>query len=401
MIHTSLRQAEIIPGIAGMRDTLAETAAGSRMHELLAAASEFFEAYLWESKSAREAHLALARENLDEDVIRAFGVGYAPIGAGLLMGHLRGLGYSSDELVAAGLATRSERGAVHARFHSRVMFPVRNRDGQVVGFAGLGTLVAPSWSLWVTSPDVGLYSRSAAVFGLDLAAPAIAASGIALVRRDCIEVLRSHQDGNENAVAVHSNRLTREHFAALADGVPGGTDALELELPPWMTVQPQDEPEEAPARREPSAERAGASRPGSDPYLHVKKVAIVVATALAAVNVWTLAPLAAVWVGAQAQGGRVLSMWGVLTVLAVMGTLAFLFAWGLAWLHAKYDELTGRPAAVGRTSPWGRRMRGELNEHFRSVYALSAPERVVAGCVLAGVLALEVWFFFFAGSSIG
>jgi DNA primase catalytic core, N-terminal domain len=391
----------MISGIAVMRDTPAGTAAGSRIHELLAAAGEFFEAHLWESKSAREAHLAFATEGLDEDVIRAFGVGYAPIAAEVSMDHLRGLGYSSDDLVSAGLATRSVRGAVHARFHSRVMFPVRSRDGHVIGFAGLGTIVAPSWSLWVTSPDVGPYRRSAAVFGLDLAAPAIAASGTAVVRRDCIEVLRSHQDGDANAVTVHTSSLTREHIAALADGAPGGVDEVELELPPWMAVEPQDEPEEetAPGRQAPKVKRTESEAP--DRLLHAKKVAIVVATALAAINVWTVAPLAAVWIGSQAQGGRVLSMWGVLTVLAVMGTLAFLFAWALTWLHAKYDELSGRPAVVGRTSPWGRRMRGELNEHFRSVYGLSAPERVVAGCVLAALLTFEVWFFFFAGSSIG
>jgi hypothetical protein len=167
-----------------------------------------------------------------------------------------------------------------------------------------------------------------------------------------------------------------------------------------MTVE-SDEPEEAPVPRAPSADPVGAEEAGPDRHLHAKKIAIVVATALAAINVWTIAPLAAVWIGSQVQGGRVVSMWGVLTVLAVMGTLAFLFAWALTWLHAKYDELTGRPAVVGRTSPWGRRMRGELNEHFRSVYGLSAPERVVAASVLAAFIAAEVWFFFFAGSSIG
>jgi hypothetical protein len=72
----------------------------------------------------------------------------------------------------------------------------------------------------------------------------------------------------------------------------------------------------------------------------------------------------------------------------------------LAWLSAKYDELVGRPPTLARTSPWQRRMRGELDEHLRTRYALSAPERVVAASVIAGVLAFEVWFFFFAGSSL-
>jgi hypothetical protein len=130
-------------------------------------------------------------------------------------------------------------------------------------------------------------------------------------------------------------------------------------------------------------------------------MAIVVATAVAAVNVWTGAPLLAVWIGSHAQGGQVLSLRGVLIVLVVLGVLAFLLAWALAWLHAKYDQLTDRPATLTRTSPWYRRMRGELDDHFRTRYSLSAPERVVAACVIAGVLALEIWFFFFAGSPIG
>jgi hypothetical protein len=176
-------------------------------------------------------------------------------------------------------------------------------------------------------------------------------------------------------------------------------DALELDLPPGMSVDSPEEASEEELRPKRIVKRE-APKP-SGPLVEVKKVAIVAATALAAINVWTVAPLIAVWVGSQAQGGRVLSLRGVITVLVVMAVLGFLLAWALTWLHAKYDELTGRPPVVGRTSPWGRRMRGELNEQFRSVYGLSAPERVVAACVLAAFLAFEVWFFFFAGSSIG
>jgi hypothetical protein len=54
--------------------------------------------------------------------------------------------------------------------------------------------------------------------------------------------------------------------------------------------------------------------------------------------------------------------------------LAFLLAWALAWLHAKYDQLSGRPPTLTRTSPWYRRMRGELDAHLRTRYSLSAPD---------------------------
>jgi DNA primase catalytic core, N-terminal domain len=389
--------------IAATQEIQAREGTEGRLERLLTDACEFFETYLWESETASGARGTLAELGLDEQVLRAFGVGWAPVGPHLLMSHLRGLGYSSEDIVAAGLATRSVRGRVHGYFRSRVTFPVRDAEGQVLGFAGLGTHLGPSWPLWVTSPDAGLYKRSQAVFGLDRAVHEIAASGIALVRRDSIEVLHAHQDGQSNAVTVHTSWVTRNQMLALAEELPGGLDALQLDLPPGMTADAKDGPvglttipDRVPGRSD--SELGGKQADSS--HLKLKRVAIVIATAVAAVNVWTGAPLFSVWVGSQAQGGQVLSLRGVVTVLVVLGILAFLLAWALAWLHKKYDELTGRPAAVSRTSPWQRRMRGELDEHLRARFSLSAPERVVAACVIAGVISFEVWFFLFAGSSL-
>jgi hypothetical protein len=316
------------------------------------------------------------------------------------MEHLRGLGYTTEEIVDAGLATRSVRGRAHAHFYSRLMFPVKDAGGRILGFAGLGTHVGPSWALWVTSPDTELYRRSEAIFGLDHAADRIASSGIASVQRDSIEVLKAHQRGETNAVTVHSSGITYEQVRTLAAGVSGGLDALRLDVPEGMPVD--WEPAALGQSFSENGHRPAAApdKAEVDPRLHLKKVAIVIATALAAVNVWTGAPLLAIWVGSHAQGGQVLSLRGVATVLVVLGVLAFLLAWILAWLHAKYDRLSGRPATLTRTSPWYRRMRGELDDHVRVRYSLSAPERVVAACVIAGVFALEVWFFVFAGSPL-
>jgi hypothetical protein len=369
----------------------------------LADAGEFFEAYLWESETSRAARGFLAEKDLDEEVMRAFGIGYSPIGPDELMNHLRGLGHSTEELVAAGLATRSMRGHVHAYFRSRVMFPIKDGEGRILGFAGLGTHLAPSWSLWVTSPDVGLYRRSQAVFGLDRAAVQIAASNTALLRTDCIEVLRGHQDGEANAVTVHTSEVTREQMHVLATGIPGGIDALELDLPPGMHAESKHE--SAPLEVVPELTR-GQSRGQSDSavfrpgHLNLKRLGIVIATAMAAINAWTGAPLLAVWVGSQVQSGRVVSMRGAVTVVVVLAFLEFLLIWALTWLNAKYDKLTGRPLTASQTSPWHRAKRGDRVDDIRSRYGISAPEMVVAACVVAGVLAFEIWFFFFAGSSL-
>jgi hypothetical protein len=386
-----------------MQDMQASGVVEERVEELLADAGAFFEAYLWESQSCRAARDSLAAKDLGEEVIRAFGVGYAPIGPNELMDHLRGLGYSTEELIAAGLATRSVRRRVHAHFRSRVMFPVKDGEGRILGFAGLGTHLGPSWALWVSSPDVGLYRRSQAVFGLDQSAPQIVASSTASVRPDCIEVLRAHQGGKTNAVTVHTNRVTREQMLALAAGIPGGIDTLELELAQGMRADSKEQPvalravpDPAPSQSSDESSSAALSPRG----LSLKRLGIVVSTALAAVNVWTGAPLLAVWAGSHAEPGRLLSYRGVVTVVAVLAILAFLLGWVLTWLNAKYDQLTGRPAALARTSPWHRNMLGELDEQVRSRYGISAPEKVVAACVVAAVIAFEIWFFFFAGSSL-
>jgi len=319
------------------------------------------------------------------------------------MDHLRGLGYSTDEIATAGLANRSPRGRAHAHFRSRLMFPVKDRRGRTLGFAGLGTHLGPSWALWVTSPDSGLYRRSQAVFGLDRAARRIAATKKVVVEPDCIEVLRAHQDGRTNAVTVHSSEVTRDQLRALAAGVRGGVEALELDLPPRIALEPkrkrapvESAEQEVRIRSTESATAAGP-RPRS---FHLKRLAIVVATALAAINAWTGAPLLAVWAGSQVQSGRLLSMPAVVTVVAVLAALAFLLGLALTWLNAKYDQLTGRPTLAAQTSPWQRMLRGDRVQDVRSRYGISAPEKVVAACVVAGVLAFEIWFFFYAGSPL-
>jgi hypothetical protein len=133
----------------------------------------------------------------------------------------------------------------------------------------------------------------------------------------------------------------------------------------------------------------------------LKKIGLVTASALCSINLWTGAPLFAVWVGSKVQGNlNNLSMTAVFSVVAVLAATVFLLALVLTWLNAKYDQLTGRPPAARQTSPWLRSMRDEREENVRRKYGIGGVERVVVICAVAGVLAFEIWFFFFAGSSL-
>jgi hypothetical protein len=133
----------------------------------------------------------------------------------------------------------------------------------------------------------------------------------------------------------------------------------------------------------------------------LKKIGLVTASAVCSINLWTGAPLFAVWVGSKVQGNlNNLSMTAVFSVVVVLAALVFLLAMALTWLNAKYDEVTGRPPAARQTSPWLRSMRDEREHDVRQKYGISGVERVVVVCAVAGVLAFEIWFFFFAGSSL-
>jgi hypothetical protein len=277
------------------------------------------------------------------------------------------------------------------------MFPIKDADGRILGFAGLATHLGPSWPLWVTLPDTSVYRRSDAVFGLDLAAKKIASSRTAVVKRDCLEVLSAHQAGEKNAVAVHSSVLTREQMRAIGAGMNGGIDKLALELPPGMRAEPKRGPLPKPPAQEPTKVPATPDPPR---HFRLKRLALVTATGLAAMNVWTGAPLLAVWVGSQAQSGQVLSLRGAFVALVVLSALAFLLGQALAWLSYRYDELTGRPRLAGETSPWHRAKRGDRVQDIRTRFGVSAPEKIVAGSVVLAVVALEIWFFFLAGSSL-
>src|SRR5512132_1374303 len=133
----------------------------------------------------------------------------------------------------------------------------------------------------------------------------------------------------------------------------------------------------------------------------LKKIGLVTASALCSINLWTGAPLFAVWVGSKVQGNlNNLSMTAVFSVIVVLAALVFPLAWALTWINSEYDELTGRPPAARHTSPWLRSMRDEREEDVQRKFGISAVERVVVVSVVAAVLAFEVWFFFFVGSSL-
>jgi hypothetical protein len=133
----------------------------------------------------------------------------------------------------------------------------------------------------------------------------------------------------------------------------------------------------------------------------LERIGLIAASALITINIWTGAPLFAVWVGSRIQAAQDrLSMGALFAVIAVLGLSVFLLAVLLARVNGRYDSLVGRSSKVRYSSPWLRSMRGEREEDIRREVGISGVEKAVVLSVVGAALAFEIWFFFFAGSSL-
>jgi hypothetical protein len=143
-----------------------------------------------------------------------------------------------------------------------------------------------------------------------------------------------------------------------------------------------------------------ATAPGDSPrFMTLKRVTMAGGTAFISVNLWTGAPLLALWVGSQVGDQSTLSMTAVFVVLLVLAALVAAMAVALTWLNNTYDELIGRPR-IERRVPWLRSMRAEAEGHISSRVGETALERIVMISVYIAVIMLLIWLVFFAGSMV-
>src|SRR3954451_15737555 len=129
------------------------------------------------------------------------------------------------------------------------------------------------------------------------------------------------------------------------------------------------------------------------------RVGLAALTAILSVNLWTGAPLFAIWCGSRVQNGTGLTMSAVGVVIGVLAVCVTLLVLALVRVEAAYKALSGEPVSR-RTAPWMRSLRDERPE-LAERRPLSGLEKVMIGAVVCAGLTFEVWFFFFAGSSIG
>jgi hypothetical protein len=132
----------------------------------------------------------------------------------------------------------------------------------------------------------------------------------------------------------------------------------------------------------------------------VTRLGLMAGTALATTAAWTGAPLFALWVGSQADNGAQPAMVAVFIVIGVLAVLEFGLVILLSALNRRWERAAGVRPQTRRPPPWYSSMRGERDVDVIRHRGVSGPEKVVAVCCATALIAFEIWFFFFSGSSL-
>ena len=200
-----------------------------RLLKLLERATVFYERYLWDADEAAPARRYLADRGLGDQVLRDFRIGYAPKAWDRVMTAALRDGFTEQELAGAGLGRRGRQGGFGDLFRGRIMFPLADARGRVLGF-GARAMRGDQQPKYMNTPESLLYQKRKQLFGIDRARAPIAKARQVIVVEGYTDVLALHAGGVEQAVAIMGTALTPEQFADLARAAgQDGTVVLALD----------------------------------------------------------------------------------------------------------------------------------------------------------------------------
>ncbi|MBA3415120.1 MAG: DNA primase, partial [Chloroflexia bacterium] len=181
--------------------------------ELNELAATFYANLLINSDAGAAGRDAFARRGVSAQMIAAFGLGVAPSGWDTLGGYLTRRGIDPARAHEAGLLQERDSGGYYDRFRDRLMFPIRTRDGRVVGFGARA--IGDVQPKYLNSAQSAIFDKSALVYGLDLAKDAARSADRVVVVEGYMDAIAAHQFGHANVVACMGTAVTEAQIAQL------------------------------------------------------------------------------------------------------------------------------------------------------------------------------------------
>ena len=200
-----------------------------RLLKLVQRTADYYARYLWESNEAGRAREYLAGRGLEEQVLRDFRVGYAPSAWDKVTVSAQRDGFTREEIAAAGLGQRGRGGSgFYDSFRSRIMFPLADSRGRVLGFGARATREEQR-PKYINTREGELYSKREQLFGIDRARGPAAKRGRILVVEGYTDVLALHQAGLTETVAIMGTAITPEQVQRLSQTAPEVILALDAD----------------------------------------------------------------------------------------------------------------------------------------------------------------------------
>lgn len=188
------------------------------LYEINNAALNFFKKSLADFSPAKQ---YLYERGLEEQTIKEFELGWAPAEKEALNLYLLKIGYRPQDVLRAGLAIKSEKGFQIDRFRGRIMFPIHNHFGKVVGFTGRILPRDESWqdqktlAKYINSPETPIFSKSKILYGFFMSKSFIKQKNEVFLVEGQMDLLMSWQSGIKNVVATSGTALTQDHLKIL------------------------------------------------------------------------------------------------------------------------------------------------------------------------------------------
>ena len=184
-----------------------------RLRKINAGAAEYFHHLLLHSPEAARARDYVGKRGISDETREHFHLGYARDEWQALGNHLFGKGYSWQDMLRAGLVIERDTDGTYDRFRGRLIFPIRDRAGYVVGFGARS--LDESLPKYLNSPQTDLFDKSAVLYGIDRAKKAIREQALAIVVEGYMDVLMAHQHGRSNVVASMGTALTEKQIRVI------------------------------------------------------------------------------------------------------------------------------------------------------------------------------------------
>lgn len=186
----------------------------SEIYKINGSAAAYFQNILRQHPGAEAARGYLERRQIDAETAERFQLGFALDGWDGLRDHLSAQGYSIEEQLAAGLIKQNqERNSVYDAFRGRVMIPIRDRQGRVIGFGG--RVLGDGVPKYLNTAETPVFHKSHVVYGIDLAHRAISDEDQVVIVEGYMDVIAAHQHGFKNVVACMGTALTPDQLRQL------------------------------------------------------------------------------------------------------------------------------------------------------------------------------------------